>query len=245
MERNNGEMRYNDYVKENLVNDIEAVTNIANAAAEDIRKKFDIYFSHERDMIIAIFSVTFRNYVKKLRDRSRQGYAHFKINIAKRLEIGYDNAENDEYEKNGGFMFYVKHLYFHSTDDDVSDRYGKDTIQLCTEWNSANVISSSDDPIIKEVCMDSVNDLKKLDISADNPEVITPIFISVYEAIIGYMKITKAELGEFEHTINFASLFDVSIRDSADDDDDIIVFTPSIEFKLELKSDEAASSKYD
>ena len=53
------------------------------------------------------------------------------------------------------------------------------------------------------------------------------------------------ELGEFEHTINFASLFDVSIRDSADDDDDIIVFTPSIEFKLELKSDEAASSKYD
>ena len=59
------------------------------------------------------------------------------------------------------------------------------------------------------------------------------------------MKITKAELGEFEYTINFASLFDVSIRDSADDDDDIIVFTPSIEFKLELKSDEAASSKYD
>ena len=112
MERNNGEMRYNDYVKENLVNDVEAVSNIANAAAEDIRKKFDIYFSHERDMIIAIFSVTFRNYVKKLRDRSRQGYAHFKINIAKRLEIGYDNAENDEYEKNGGFMFYVKHLYF-------------------------------------------------------------------------------------------------------------------------------------
>lgn len=241
---NSKAMNYKDYVAENVVNNKDDVKKIIAIAAGELERKFDMHASEAPDMLLTIFSVTFREFVAKLKDRSRKGYEHFKINIARRLEIGFDNAENEEYEKNGGFMFYVKHLYFHSTDD-VSDSYDKDTIQLCTEWSSANVIGSSDDPIIKEVSMDAIKKITDLEIPFLNYEIIIPIFITIYEAIIHYMIITRSSTGDFEYEIDFASLFTVSVKEAMEGDEDIVTFTPAIEFKLALKSDETASSKWD
>ena len=238
--RNTTMQLYKQYVERNLIDNQDDVYNIIDAASAELERKFDIACD-EPDMLITIFGVTFNEFVKELQKRSATK-DHYKVIIASRLEIGFNNAKDEEYEKNGGFMFYIKHLYQESKDDELSREYGNGTIELCNEWNSVNI--QSDNDFIKVVVMNTHAALKKLDIALESHEVIIPIFITIYDTMIFYIKTQRATLNEFEYEINFISLFDVKAV-QGEDLEDSIIFTPSIENKLALKSDQLATSKYD
>lgn len=234
--------QYVTYVAENVVDNKEDVYAITDWCTERLSKEFDIDAKDMPDMVIAIFSVTFRKFVDALAERARKNYDHFMIIVANRLELGFDNATSEEYEKNGGFMFYMKHRYFKSADDERdADMDEMNTVQLCTRWNSINV--ASDTEIIREVTSAAIKELRAMGIMLESNECIIPIFITMYESIVGYVIANRGK--EFEYAINFASLFDVRATESADETEDIITFQPAIEFKLELKSDALASSKFD
>jgi hypothetical protein len=176
-------------------------------------------------------------------EKANAGYTRFKVIVAERFEIGFDNAENDDYEKNGSFMFYIKHLYYKKKDDNTSHRdFDDDTITLCNSWNSMNIIT--DATIIKEIVAKAYDEILKLDIALEEQIVIMPMVATVYDSMIHFVKIQRAEQKEFEYEINFMSLFDVRAQES-DDGEDIIAFTPAIENKLMLKDDGTASSKFD
>lgn len=247
-----GNLKYKDFVKENVVDDIEDIYNIIDVAAERISSDFDISGDKTNndfeDMLITIFCKTYQTIVKQIHRHilERKDVTEdtgFEIEFAKRLVIGYDNALNEEYEKNGGFMIYLKHLY-HESSNDNNREYEDTSIELCTMWNSANI--TKDTEFIKKCASDTVKALNDLDIAIESQELIMPIFAYIYDALIQYVTIKRAETKEFKYTINFCSMFDVSALEGSEDSiNDVISLQPAIWSKLELKSDALASSKYD
>lgn len=229
------------YAQNIIVDNIDDVYSIIEIAMRELKENFDIGAKHP-EIVLTTFAVTFESFVKKLKERADANYTKYKIIIADRLEIGFDNAEGEDYEKNGGFMFYIKHLYHESKDDDSNREYEDDTITLCTTWNSINI--TTDFQIIREVATKTLDELKKYDVLLPKQELVIPIFITVYDSMVSYLKLQRASLNEFEYEVNFAGLFSVRAQQS-DDLDDIIAFTPAIDNKLMLKSDSGASSKYD
>lgn len=241
MSETNTNRKYYSYVESNVVDDKDFLYDIVEAAGGEYKSILDLRVDVP-EIIISIIMETFRVFKKKLQEKASSGYSRYKINVANRFEIGYDNAENEDYEKNGGFMFYIKHLYRESKNDNFTKEYEDDTITLASAWNSLNI--KTDSKIINEVSAETISALKKLDIKIETPELVMPIVCIFYDNMIECIKIQRSSLKEFELTLNVASIFDVRVMEG-DDGDDIITFTPSIEYKLGLKDDAQASSRYD
>ena len=233
-------LHYKDYIKENLIDDVDAAKDIADLANRTIREEFDIDIDNP-EMTLTIFSVIYREVVIKLMEKRDANYPMYKFIIANRVEIGYDESINDDYEKQGGFAPYIKHLYHEKPVADEKD-YEDDCIQLCTAWNTINI--TTDIKLVRKIVEDSFKKLNEMDIKTGSSEVLMPIFASVYDALITYIKIKRAETKEYQYEINFVSLFDVAAKES-DELDDVIVFTPAIADKLNIKSDKVGSSQFE
>lgn len=231
--------KYMDYVKENLIDDVDDVYSIAELASKEIARKFDIEIKVP-EMLITVFSVSLRDLLELFQEKEKAGYPKFKAVIADRFEMGYDNAANGEYEVDGSFTAYIKHLYHKDKGDAVAKEYGESSIELATKWNSINIKGESSVMAVKDLIPKCLKDLKKLDIGIESGEIIMPLVVTFYDAMIAYVTTQRASLKEFEYGINMASLFDVKALENGDtdehgDSEDIIEFTPSIEFKLGLK----------
>ena len=233
--------RYIQFVEENVIDNLDDVYNIIDLADKELSSNFDIKID-SKEIPITIFGVTFRTIVNLLKEKSISGYDKYKINLANRFEVGYDNTTNDEYEKNGGFIIYIKHLYQNFST--LREReYDDDTIALCVEWSATNITNDAD--AIKKI---STTALTKLDTGYDiklgTADCVIPIFVTIYDCLVAYLKIERASRKESEFEINFIGLFDIAAQES-DDNDDIIRITPSIDLKLTIKSDGLGSAKYD
>lgn len=223
-------------------NDIDETYNILQAAANVIEKNFDIRIeSTYLDILLTMFDITFQTIVKKIKSKVNEGKSHYRVIVAKRVEIGYDNAIDENYEDNGGFMFYMKHLYL-KQEDNSQREYGDSVIELCTEWNSKNV--SSDIQFIADVVSETKNLLNKQDIALETDTCIIPIFSMIYDELVDYVSNRRKELNEFEYILSFLSLFEIKAVQS-DEMEDIILFIPAIAFKLELKDNHTASARYE
>jgi hypothetical protein len=149
----------------------------------------------------------------------------------------------DDDEKEGNFMVYIRHLNSMNTSmDNASDNANLKALELAVQWNTDNII---DQPtIIKDISAKAKDKCEKLDIYLVSSECIMPIFITIYENIINYIKIKRQELDKFEFEVNFASVFYIGARESEDDTCDIYI-RPNIESKLKLKNDLIATAKHE
>jgi hypothetical protein len=168
----------------------------------------------------------------------RSTYSDFEINIANRLAIGYDNSKDEEDEKEGNFLIYINNLPFNRKDEKIEDP-AIGSVERAVQWNTENVIEKP--KIIREIAIDAMNKLKELDIPIGTEELIIPIFISVYEAMVNYIKIHREELDEFEYEVNFMCRFSIGVRKLAEDS---IYIRPNINEKLMLKDDDLAEKMY-
>lgn len=232
---------YFKYVENNVVDDKDTLYQIADITNKELKRVLDLKIEPV-EMMIAIVMETFRVFKKKLQEKAASGYSRYKINVAGKFEIGYDNALNDDYEKNGGFTYYIKHLYQEVKSDDYSREYEDNSITLCAAWNSVNI--KTDSKFINEVLTELLPALKKLEIKVENQELIMPVVCIFYDCMVNYMKIQRESLKEFELQVNIASIFDIRVMES-DDGEDIVTLTPAIEYKLGLKDDAGSSSQYD
>ena len=226
---------YDEYAKE----DNDHIITICESASKFIYDRFRTKFQDPK-LLAACFSKIYKAFINKL-ETLEKDYSDFKINICGRLEMGYSTNENDDDEKQGNFMVFIRHLNSSKKNEDVDDPTLK-TQERAVFWNTENIVEQPE--LLRKIAVDAVEGLKSIDVNIGTSELIMPIFITTYESIVNYIRVRRRELGDFEFEINFMGCFIIGARESADDVDDIYI-TPNIEAKLQLKNDTAASAKYE
>lgn len=223
------------YYEENIHEDKEEIRDIAETASAIIRERFNIPLEGHQ-LTTSCFLKIFESFLKKLVSLEDQ-YDNFEINLANRLLIGFTNNLDQDNEKSGNFMVYLKHLH-ESIKTENQDDPTVTNIERIVQWNAENVIENP--ALIRTMTIDAVKALREIDVHLANNEIIMPIFIIFYESIINYIKIRRREKDEFELSVNLI-WFEAICREGEEDGKDEITLLPSIASKLLLKNDSKAN----
>lgn len=235
---------YEKYFDENCVDNIDEVLTVCNTANSVMKDRFGIFFKDPKTkepapkMVASIFAMIFDAIISYL-EKQESRYSEKDINICNRLSIGYSTLENEDDEKQGSFVVYLRHNSIMKNLDDFNDPM-MSAKEKCVQWNSENVIDQSED--IKKICDIALDYCDKLKVKFASSEFVMPIFITCYECLVNYVKVARRDNDEFEHEVNFVNCFTITARESENDLDDICI-TPTIDSKLKLKNDSIASAK--
>ena len=237
--QNNSNEKYIEYFNEFAHEDQEHIITICETASKLIHDRFRARFDDPR-LLAACFSKIYSAFLNKLESLEGQ-YSSFQINICDRLLMGYTTNEDDDDEKQGNFMVYIRHLNTNKKNEEIDDPTSK-TDERAVQWNTENIIAQPE--LLRKIAIEAVEELKTIDVSIGTTELIMPMFVTTYESIINYLKIKRRELDDFEFEVNFISCFYIGARESEEDIDEIYI-RPNIEAKLKLKNDTKASSQYE
>ena len=231
--------KYESYFEEFAHEDQEHVITICETASKVIFDRFKARFDDPR-LLAACFSKIYGAFLNKLESLESE-FSSFQINICDRLSMGYSTTNDEDDEKIGNFMISITHLNSNKKNENVEDPTAK-TEERAVQWNTENIISQPE--LLRKISVEAVDELKTIDVNIGTTELIIPIFVTTYEAIVNYLKIKRNEEDAFEFEINFISCFYIGARESEDGLDDIYI-RPNIEAKLKLKNDTNASSQYE
>lgn len=230
--------KYVSFFNEKTKEDEEHILTICETASKQIWDKFKIRFDDPR-LLGTCFIVIYETFINKLKSL-QENYSDFQIKICDRLEIGYTTNDNEDDEKNGNFMISIRHLNcskkIYEMDPTESPR------ERAVHWNTDNIIAQPE--LLRQISIEAIEELKKVEVTIGMEELIIPIFVTTYEALIMYLTTKRKEKDDFEFEINFMSCFYIGARETEDVDDDIYI-RPNIAFKLEIKDDNRATSVHE
>lgn len=235
-----GNEKIDRWISENVKDDIEDCYEIAKLAYREIKERYNTMFT-TNEMTLSFYGVVFQSIMEVLLSK-RKDYAEFDINIADRFVVGYSDLGDDEdMEKAGSF---VPHIFdLDSGKKTYEDYEGTSTLQACIEWSSQNLTANPE--VIKEISTRAVKNLHEiLNISLSSETVIIPFFVAIHESLIQYMMLKQRDLGEYETMINFIGCFNIIIRMN-EEKEQSIEYAPNVSAKLETKSDNIATSKFE
>lgn len=239
--------KYLQYFNENANEDTEDIQMICDTSNKQLYREFKMGFNNSETkkpdprLLAACFAKIYEAILISL-EGFEKSYSEFEINICNRLLIGYSTNQDEDDEKQGNFMVYIRHLDSSKKHDDFKDDPEANAIERAVQWNSENITNQSE--VLKKISTEALRVLKEIDVNFASSELIMPIFITVYENIVNYLKIIRRERDEFEYEINFMGCFYIGVRESEDGNDDVYI-RPNIESKLRLKNDSIASAKYE
>lgn len=234
------ETKTKKWFRENVVENAEDLRRIGGFANRILHDKLNMGINDD-ETTIAIYGIIFETFAKSIAKKETE-YNDFKANIAGRLEIGYTTTDNEDDEKSGNFMVYMRNIQNDTaSDDSVNDDNDSSTIELCTEWNAANIKVQAD--FLKECAAEARKKLGEyINLKIDSHEFIIPVFCIVHSQILKYLKVKRVEEGKTEFEINIAGLYIAGVEET-DDAEEEIYFIPSIALKLMFKNDSLASSE--
>ena len=233
--------KYEAYFKEMVNENEEDILTICETASRSLNDDIKIPINDPR-LIGVMFAVTYDSIIKKLKELESSGeWLDQEINIADRLIVGFSTNENEDDEKMGNFMVYLRDNKITHKRMEVDDPMAPSK-ERSVQWMTENI--QNNPKLLKDIAILSIKGLKEYDIQIQDEEIIWPIFCYTYDSIVNYLKIRRAEMNEFEYEIYFMSCFYIGARESEDDLVDIYI-TPNIDSKLTLKDDTLASASAD
>lgn len=231
--------KFMEYFNEYVTEDTEDIITICESASKIINDRFRCKLP-KAELVASMFSSIYYSILNELTVFEKE-YNDFQINICDRLIIGYSTTEDEDDEKQGNFQIYIRHLNSAKKNDDIADQEAT-TDERAVIWNATNVKEQPE--LLRKISIKAKEDLEKIDVVIASSELILPIFVSVYEALIMYITTRRRELDEFQYEINFCSCFNIGAREAEDELDEIYL-VPSIASKLTLKNDAQATAKYE
>lgn len=232
-------MKYDEYFKMNCTEDEADITRVLGTTMKELQK-FGATFTDQK-MIGAIFCKVYDSILQNL-EKFEKDYSSFEINFCNRFIIGYNTTEDEDDEKCGNFMVYIRHRGCDKSDDHkFNDETNPTAASKFSYWVMENLQQQVE--LITKITGDAIKGLSEMGITIQVPDVIIVIFTLVYESLVKYLTAVRTELGEFEYEINFLSCFFIGAREGEESDD--IYIRPNIESKLRLKNDSVASSQYE
>lgn len=231
---------------ETVVNeDVQEMLGAADTASQLVRKMFNIPIEPS-EMYVAIWSKIFESIIIKLYSLERE-YSNFEINIADRLIVGYSTSDNDDDEKQGSFMPDMCHLDTKPVDTSYDPT--TNNLEKIVNWNMENVIEQP--KIIKEISILAAKKMKEeLNIQIGNAEIVMPLFVLFYEALVErakarWMELCKAntdkETPEYELSCIW---FFICVREGKDMKPQVYL-KPTPTAKTSIKNDALATGKYE
>ena len=228
-----------NWYENTVVEDQADCIKIAGMATSECLRRWNIGIGSddEPEMVLGFYSVVFNTIIDELRNK-RSDASEFAINIANVVEIGYDDSTDDgEQEKQGNFCPYI---YDIGNKTSVDENPELDAVERCVRWNSKN--QQTQKKILSTIATNAVKNLHDLlDVHLGSTEAVFPLFTTIHEQMVLYMKTKQAETGEPEVMINFAGNFDVYCR-IVEGGETVIEYSPKPSLKLGIKNDSAATA---
>lgn len=232
------------FMKDSLCEDYEIIESIADTANRALYEKYKIKIDSWA-LSTAIFLKTFESICTMLKSKEKD-YSSYAVNFMNRFIVSFNSNINDEDEKAGNFMIYLRHV----GGDTVKDTFVDPTdtpLTRVSDWNKDNLISKIDDGIVKKqpeltrkMSLLAVDYINKINIKLANNEVIFPMFINYYDSIITVCKLVRKDRDLPKLEVNLG-LLRVVVKEGPDGRD-IIELKPDIAGKLNIKDDKLASS---
>ena len=232
------------FMKDSLCEDFDIIESIADTANRTLYEKYKIKIDSWA-LSTAIFLKTFESICVMLKSKEKD-YSSYAVNFMNRFIVSFNSNINDEDEKTGNFMIYLRHV----GGDTVKDTFVDPTdtpLTRVSDWNKDNLISKIDDGVAKKqpeltrkMSLLSVDYINKINIKLANNEVIFPMFINFYDSIITVCKLVRKDRDLPKLEVNLG-LLRVVVKEGPDGRD-IIELKPDIAGKLNIKDDKLASS---
>ena len=226
-----------EWFEENVHENREDLIKIAEQAKKHLHETLSIGVE-KGESIIAMYHQVFETICNTLKDFESK-CTDSEIDVASLFKIGFDTTENDDDEKQGNFMVYIRHMDNHNALA-LLDEDEKKTLNLCAMWNATNIKLNPE--VMKDVASEALKAIEsKLQMKLSNQEVVIPIFGVTHACIIEYVKAQRVgrKLSEFEVTVTDLYTVGCMINDDGEEE---IYFDPSISMKLKFKNDALASS---
>jgi hypothetical protein len=236
--------KYIEFFKENASEDTNAILSICDEANRQLHDNFKMSFTDSKTnkpdprLLAACFAKIYEAILVSL-EKFEKAYSDFEINICDRLLIGYSTSQDDEDEKQGNFMVYLRDLGVIKKRVEFDD-LSASAVERCVQWGAENITSQPE--VIKKISTEAIQLLKEIDVEIASSECIMPIFVTTYEMIVNHLIENRGD--RFEYEINMMGCFYIGVRES-EDINGVIYIRPNIESKLRLKNDTLASSKYE
>lgn len=232
------------WFKDYAVNNKEDLKIICDLTARSAQEEFSMFISTGNTEVYAvIFYATFMSILKFIRGKQKK-YNNFTVEICNSINLGYTNNDNENNEKVGNFMPIMEYIGINRTivDDTPSTDPAK-TTQNFIRWKELNIKKNVE--YYKEIQESAFNDLKtKYRTNIRTSEAVIPLFCTFMDHITNVLKekYREAEGTDIsEVSMNVLGLFDVYYSFDADNNQEIIEFTPNIKMKLALKNDTEAA----
>lgn len=232
------------FMKDSLCEDFDIIESIADTANRTLYEKYKIKIDSWA-LSTAIFLKTFESICVMLKSKEKD-YSSYAVNFMNRFIVSFNSNINDEDEKTGNFMIYLRHV----GGDTVKDTFVDPTdtpLTRVSDWNKDNLISKIDDGVVKKqpeltrkMSLLAVDYINKINIKLANNEVIFPMFINFYDAVITVCKLVRKDRDLPKLEVNLG-LLRVVVKEGPDGRD-IIELKPDIAGKLNIKDDKLASS---
>lgn len=232
------------FMKDSLCEDFDIIESIADTANRTLYEKYKIKIDSWA-LSTAIFLKTFESICVMLKSKEKD-YSSYAVNFMNRFIVSFNSNINDEDEKTGNFMIYLRHV----GGDTVKDTFVDPTdtpLTRVSDWNKDNLISKIDDGVAKKqpeltrkMSLLAVDYINKINIKLANNEVIFPMFINFYDSVITVCKLARKDRDLPKLEVNLG-LLRVVVKEGPDARD-IIELKPDIAGKLNIKDDKLASS---
>lgn len=232
------------FLKDSLCEDFDVIESIADTANRSLYEKYKIKLD-SWPMSTAVFLKTFESICAMLKSKE-SNYSNYAINFMNRFIVSFNSNINDEDEKNGNFMIYLRHIGGDTAKDTFIDPTDTPLTRVA-DWNKENLVSKIDDGVMKKqpeltrkMSLLAVEYINKINIKLANNEVIFPIFINYYDSIITVCKLVRKDRDLPKLEVNLG-LLRIIIKEGPDGRD-VIELKPDIAGKLNIKDDKLATS---
>lgn len=222
---------------DNVVEDIKECNEIGELAKRECLNRWNVGFEYP-ETVLGFYSIVYQTILDKLCEKRSDKNA-FAIKIADIVEIGYDNDSDDgEQEKSGNFCPYICDLGGKTESNEDPDLT---TIERCTEWCSTK-LNDGQKSLLNDIAKSALKNLKDdVDIHISASTAIFPIFSTIHEQIVSFMRVRQAETGDSEVMINFCNNFDIYCR-IVEGGEAVIEYSPKPYHKISIKSDITATA---
>lgn len=232
------------FLKDSLCEDFDVIESIADTANRSLYEKYKIKLD-SWPMSTAVFLKTFESICAMLKSKE-SNYSNYAINFMNRFIVSFNSNINDEDEKNGNFMIYLRHIGGDTAKDTFIDPTDTPLTRVA-DWNKENLVSKIDDGVMKKqpeltrkMSLLAVEYINKINIKLANNEVIFPMFINYYDSIITVCKLVRKDRDLPKLEVNLG-LLRIIIKEGPDGRD-VIELKPDIAGKLNIKDDKLATS---